>query len=165
VLDLAADILENRLVEQIRITEGATYSPQCSSSMSEAFKGFGYVWSKVETPPEKIASFYANVAKITADMRTNGITGDELVRAKTPVIESIKKRRLSNDYWLVRLERAQTNPRLFDEARNRLSEYEKVTAEDIKRVMAQYFTDERAWKMIIRPSPVNTTAKIGDTVK
>ena len=83
-LVLAAEVLKSRLTDQIRVAEGATYSPRAGSFASYVFRGYGYVWCSVETPPDKIASFFANVSRITADMRMNGVTADELLRAKTP---------------------------------------------------------------------------------
>jgi zinc protease len=99
-LALAADVLRNRLIDQVRIAEGATYSPQAGVQLSFTLPDYGYAWCKAETPPDKIAQFYANVTRIVADMGTNGVTADELARAKTPVIERLKKAELSNEYWL-----------------------------------------------------------------
>jgi zinc protease len=152
-LVLAADVLRNRLVERIRIAEGATYSPQSGVQLSYAFPNYGYAWCRVETPPDKIARFYANVMQITADLGTNGVTSDELARAKAPVIEGLKKAQLSNEYWLQALSGGQADPRKLELARMRMSGYEKVTAEDIKRVMAVYFTEGRAWRLVVLPAP------------
>jgi zinc protease len=152
-LVLAADVLRNRLIDRVRTAEGATYSPQGGVLLSYAFPNYGYAWCRVETPPDKIARFFGNVKQITADMGTNGVTADELARAKTPVIERLKKAELSNEYWLHALSGAQADPRKLDLARTRLSGYEKVTAEDIKRVMAAYFLEARTWKLVVLPGP------------
>jgi zinc protease len=150
---LAADVLKNRLIDQVRVAEGTTYSPQGGAQLSYAFPNYGYAWCKVETPPDKIAHFYANVTQIAADMGTNGVTADELARAKTPVIERLKKAELSNEYWLQTLSGTQADPRKLDLARTRISGYETVTAADIKRVIAAYFTEGRAWKLVVLPAP------------
>jgi zinc protease len=152
-LALAADVLRNRLIDQVRIAEGATYSPQGGVQLSYTFPNYGYAWCKVETPPDKIASFYANVTQITAGMGTDGVTADELARAKIPVIERLKKAEVSNEYWLLTLSGTQADPRKLELARTRISGYENVTAGDIKRVMAAYFTDSRAWKLVVLPAP------------
>ncbi len=157
-LRLAVDVLQNRLTDQIRVAEGATYSPDGGINMSATFPGYGYAWSMVETPPAKIASFYANVSKVTADMRINGVTGDELDRAKTPVIARLKKAELTNEYWLSCLAGSQADPRQLDMARTQIAGYEKVTVEDIGNAMAPYFTDERAWKLVVLPAAGKTAA-------
>jgi zinc protease len=155
---IAAEILKNRLVDQVRSLEGATYSPQAGREMSMAFPGYGYVWSVVETTPSKIDSFYENVSKITADMAANGVTADEFARARTPAIENLKKERQSNEYWFSRLRGAQGDPRRFDNLRVHLSQYEKLTPEDIKQVVIRYLTGDKAWKMAVRPGGTQASA-------
>ncbi len=39
-----------------------------------------------------------------------------------------------------------------------LSRYEKLTPEDIKRVVSQYLTDDKAWKMVVKPESAQATA-------
>ncbi len=155
---LATEVLHNRLTDQVRSKEGATYSPQAGREMSKAFPGYGYAWSKVETPPSKLDSFYENVSKITADIRANGVTADEFLRARTPTIENIKKQQKLNEYWRTYLTGAQTDPRQFDRIRVALPRYENLTPEDIKRVVAQYLTDDKAWKMVVKPESAQATA-------
>jgi zinc protease len=152
-LALAADVLRNRLIDQVRAAEGVTYSPQAGAQLSYAFPNYGYAWARVETPPDKIANFYANISRITADLRENDVTPDELARAKTPLVEKLKKAELSNEYWLQTLAGTQADPRRLELARTRISGYEKVTAEDIKRVAGTYLMDGRAWKFAVLPAP------------
>ena len=116
-LVLAAEVLKSRLTDQIRVAEGATYSPRAGSFASYVFRGYGHVWCSVETPQDKIASFFANVSRITADMRSNGVTADELLRAKTPIVERLKKGQLSNAYWLQELAGSQADLRRLDRPR------------------------------------------------
>jgi zinc protease len=131
-LVLAAEVLKSRLTDQIRVAEGATYSPRAGSFASYVFRGYGYVWCSVETPPDKIAGFFANVSRITADMRRNAVTADELLRAKAPIVERLKKAQLSNNYWLQELAGSQADPRKLDVLRSRLTRYEGISADDIR---------------------------------
>ncbi len=158
VMDIAGDIIENRLTDQVRSVEGATYSPGAGAEMPKAFPGYGYAFAKVETPPAKIDSFYANVSKITADIRANGVTADEFARARTPIVERITKQRQLNEFWFGHLVGAQTDPRMFEDIRVQLSRYEKLTPDDIKRGVSQYLTDDKAWKLAIRPEGAQATA-------
>ena len=151
-LILAADVLRNRLMDQVRVAEGATYSVQAGAFLSDSLAGYGYAWTKVETSPEKIARFYDNVSRITGDMAQNGVSADELSRAKTPKIESLKKAQLSNEHWLQTLSGTHADPRRLEMARTRIAGYEDVTAEDIRSAVADYLTDDRAWRLVVLPS-------------
>jgi zinc protease len=160
-LVLAAEVLKSRLTDQIRVAEGATYSPRAGAFASYVFHGYGYVWCSVETPPDKIASFFANVSRITADMRKDTVTADELLRAKTPILEREKKAQLSNIYWLQGLAGSQADPRRLDVLRSRLPRYKDINVDDIARVAAAYFTDERAWKLVIVPASKQASSTPG----
>jgi len=61
-------VLERRLVDTVRIAQGSTYSPSADWEASTVFPGYGYISADVEIPPAKIAGFYADVFKITADL-------------------------------------------------------------------------------------------------
>jgi zinc protease len=150
-LTLAAEIFRDRLREQIRVVEGATYSPGAGHEASWVFPGYGFAWTKVETPPAKIGSFYANVSKIAGEMRSVKVSEDELARARNPVVEGLKKRQLTNEYWLGRLSGSQADPRMLEAIRTAVTGYMSVTPEDIRTAAAAYFADERAWKLVILP--------------
>ena len=94
-------------------------------------------------------------------MRTNGITADELLRAKTPIVERLKKAQLSNEYWLQELAGSQADPRRLDRLRSGLTRYEGISADDINRVTAAYLTDDRAWKFVVVPASKETSPTPG----
>ncbi len=150
--DLAGQIFQNRLVDQFRIAEGATYSPQGDVSMSRSIPGYGYAYSYVETTPAKVERFYALVDKIAADLAANEVSADELSRAKEPMIETVKHQQEGNEYWLQNLPRTQTDPRRLDLIRQNLTGYEKVTAQDIRAIAATYFKPEKFWKFEVLPA-------------
>ena len=160
-LVLAAEVLKSRLTDQIRVAEGATYSPRAGSVASTVFRGYGYVWCSVETPPDNIASFFANVSRITADMRMNGVTADELLRAKTPIVERLKKAQLSNEYWLQELAGSQADPRKLDRLRTVFTRYESISADGINRVTEAYLTDNQAWKFVVVPGSTEAPSTPG----
>jgi zinc protease len=150
-LILAGDILQSRVREEIRVAEGATYSPVGIVDQSTTFPGFGFAYSYVETPPAKVESFFAHIEKITNDMKTNGVTMDELVRAKAPNIERMKKEVLSNEYWLRALTGSLTDPRIIDSIRDRVKQYEQLTPADVQTAAATFLAGHKPLRMIVLP--------------
>ncbi|MDQ0469739.1 M16 family metallopeptidase [Labrys wisconsinensis] len=148
---LAGDILQNRLLDQIRISEGATYSVQSSVEPSTVFPGYGYAYSYVETPPAKIDSFFANVERITADLAGKGVTPDELTRVKAPRIERIKQDLQSNTYWLGMLDGAAAEPRLLDLIRTYAGDYEQLTLADVQAGVAALLASRAPLRLVVRP--------------
>ncbi|MDE1993992.1 MAG: insulinase family protein, partial [Rhizobiaceae bacterium] len=151
--NVAGQIFQNRLIDQFRIAEGATYSPQGDVDLSREIPGYGYAYLYVETTPPKVGRFYALVDKIASDLASNDVSPDELARAREPIIETLKHQQQGNDYWIQYLHHAQTDPRRLDRIRNNLSGYDKVTAEDIRQFAATYFQPDKFWKFEVLPAP------------
>lgn len=149
--DVMAEVLELRLIQELREAQGATYSPNVGFSHSMVFPGWGYVSASVEVPPAKLAGFFADVRKIAADLRSQPPTADELERAKKPRIDNIEKARETNGYWLNELSGAQRDPRRLDAIRAILPGTERVTAADVQRAAQKVLSDEKMWMLEIRP--------------
>jgi zinc protease len=150
VMNVAAEVMDSRLIDQVRIAEGATYSPVTQSEMTQDYPGYGFIYASVETPPAKLASFYANVDKITADM-AKSVTQDELERARKPHAEAIAKAQQSNSYWVTMLHQAQSDPRRLTLIRDSVPGYAKVTTADVQRAAATYLTQDRSWRFEVEP--------------
>ena len=149
---IAGRILLERLTAQFRRNEGATYTPQGDTVLSEIFPNYGYAYVYVETTPNETGRFYEIAEKIADDLRTVDVTSDELVRAKQPFIESLEQRRQRNDYWLPQLSAIQADARYIDFLRTNRSGYENVTAQSVRAIAQTYFTPEKFWKFEVLPA-------------
>jgi zinc protease len=146
------EILELRLVEELREAQGATYSPSVVYSHSMVWPRWGYVSASVEIPPAKLPNFFADVKKIAADLRDKPVTADELARAKKPRIDQIEKARETNSYWLSELSGAQTDPRRLDATRGLIPGTERVTAADVQRAAQAVLKDDAMWMLEVVPA-------------
>jgi zinc protease len=155
---LAGEVLGNRLIDKVRIAEGATYSPETTVSLSETFPGYGYALNMVEMPPASIPGFFASVDEISADMATKGVSADELERARNPRMAGLRRAQLTNEYWLADLNGSQADPRRLDLIRSTFPDYEAVTTADIQAVARRWFAPARAWRMVIQARPLNGAA-------
>lgn len=153
VLMLTGEVVQNRLIDQLRIAEGATYSPQTRVDLSQTFPGFGYALALVEIPPPKIEGFFASVEAIAADLAAKGPTPDELERARAPRIAGLKKAQRTNEYWLADLSGSLAEPRKLDLIRSTFPDYEKVTAADIRKAASDYLAGRKPWKLEISAEP------------
>ncbi|MEZ2222990.1 M16 family metallopeptidase [Rhizobium sp. RCC_161_2] len=145
-------IFQNRLVDQFRVAEGATYSPQGDVDLSRSIPGYGFTYVYVETTPAKVDHFFDLVDKIAADLRDSDVSADELTRAKAPMIEEIKRSQQTNGYWLEGLHGAQTDPRRLERIRSSVNGYQSITAQDIRTIATTYLKPETFWRMKILPS-------------
>jgi zinc protease len=143
-------VLERRLVDQVRIAQGATYSPSADWDSSVVFPGYGYVSADVEIPPRLIPGFYDDVAKIAADLREKEVSADELERARKPRVEAIEKAQQTNEYWLGQLSGGEADPRRLDAIRASIAGLQRVTAADVRKAAQEYLTPDRVWKLVVK---------------
>lgn len=129
-----------------------TYSPDANSQHSLVWTGWGFISANVEAPPEKLAGFFADVAKIAADLRDKDVGEDELARAKKPRLEGLQRARLTNTYWLGELSGAQAEPRRLDVIREIVPGTERVTAADVRRAAREVLKPEAAYKLEVVPA-------------
>jgi zinc protease len=146
-----SEVLNLRLIDELREVQGATYSPSVNYSHSMVWPGYGFVSASVEIPPEKLTGFFGDVRKIAADLAAKPVSADELERAKKPRIDRIEKARVTNQYWLSELSGAQADPRRLDAVRAILPGTERVTPADVQRAAALYLSDAKAWTLEVRP--------------
>jgi zinc protease len=150
-LSLAAQVMQDRLLERFRSEEGASYSPSAGANPSDTFHGYGMVSAVVETPPTKLDSFFKTVADITADLRDHPISADELERAKRPRIEQVEKAQQTNAYWMARLIGAVHDHRRIEITRETIRGYQAINIADIQAVARKYLRDRAAFKVVVVP--------------
>jgi zinc protease len=157
-VSILGEVLQLRLDKVLREEEGVTYSPQVGYTASFTWKGWGYLSARAEVPPDKLPSFFADIAKIAADLRDKDVTADELDRARKPRLEQIGRSRVTNEYWLAALSGAQADPRRLDAIRSEIAGIEKITPADVRRAAQQYLRDDAAWKLEVRPATAQAGA-------
>ncbi len=150
---LLVNIMQLRLVEELRVHEGATYSPSTTAHASLTFPGYGYIGAYAEIPPDKAQLFYDTVAKVATDLREKGPTADEFERARKPELDSLERAVETNGFWSSFLAGAQADERRLDLIRQARPRLEQVTVADVQRVAQKYLTDAKAWKLVVSPGP------------
>ena len=145
-VSILAEVLKLRVLDEIREKQALAYSPRVSSAASDVYKGYGSISVMAETAADKIPAFYTAVDAITASLRDNPVTEDELNRARLPVIESLRRSQAGNEYWLGQLEDLAAKPATVEQIQSHISDLESFTAADIQAAARQYLKPNTAWK-------------------
>lgn len=145
------EVLRLRLTEELRESQGATYSPSVSYNHSFVWEGWGYMSASVEIPPAGLTEFFADAEAIARDLRETPISADELERARQPRLERIERARVGNPYWADELAGTQTDPRRLESIRALLPGTERVTAADVQAAAQRILRPDAAWKLEVRP--------------
>lgn len=149
--DILGEVIDIRMIEELRQAQGATYSPSVSYNHSLTWTGWGYLSASVEVPPSKLDGFFRDVDKIAADLKTKPVSADELDRAKKPRLERLEKSRVTNQYWLQELSGAQTDPRKLEFIRHIIPGTEKITVADVQRAAQLVLSDAKAFRVEVQP--------------
>ena len=152
-LALLGAIFNDRLRVKVREEIGTTYSPRAGSNASDTFPGYGYFTAAVDVDPpvaQKTADLIINIAD---DLAQNGVTEDELNRARQPLLTALRQSLRSNGYWLNSvLAAAQEKPEVLDWARTRMADNESITTEELSALAKKYLGRERVSRATILPT-------------
>lgn len=148
-LEILNAIVQLRLNEEVREKLGISYAPGSAASSSSVFPDYGFLLMLAETRPENLPVLFTAFDSIAASLRDTPVSDDELLRARAPVVESLRRNQADNGYWVSQLADAGRKPGTFDEIRSNVSDLESVTPADIQRLARQYLTTDKAWRLTI----------------
>lgn len=154
-LNVAAQIIQARLYDRFRETEGGTYTPGVGSDQSEVFPRYGVVIAYSQIKAERLASFDRATREIAQALAKDGPTADEMARTITPVASSNERRRKLNSYWAQVLQGDLDDPRYVELIRTGVSGYQSVTADQVKAATAKWLAKDPALRIVVK----GTTAK------
>ncbi len=151
-LAVLADILGDRLREEIREKLGETYSPRAGASCSDTYTEYGYVIAAVGASPEQAQSIADISRRIGAEVAAKGVTDEEFGRAVKPLLNEIKESLRSNAFWMDAVSGSQQNPAQLDRARSLEKDAAAITIRDINKLARKHLKSENALQILILPA-------------
>ncbi|MFM9092117.1 MAG: M16 family metallopeptidase, partial [Verrucomicrobiota bacterium] len=149
-LTLLASVFSDRLRVKIREEMGGTYSPRAASASSDTFAGYGYLSTSIDVDPAAAAKVREAVVDLADDLARNGVTDEELERARLPARTAARESLRTNAYWLQAvLARAQEKPEVLDWARSRTADLEAVTAAELSALAREYLGRGRVSRVTV----------------
>ena len=157
-LFVLAKALEGRILERIRVQEGLSYTAQSANVPSQAFPGYGVLYALVDATPDKALELTRQIREIGTRTAREGITEDELERARNPVVSALKKLLADNHYLLSAIvSGSQEQPERLIRATTSLAELQGLTAAALNDVARNYLKSEDALPVVV--VPLQTTGK------
>ena len=150
---ILADILKQRVIDQLRTAEGETYTTNAGADFSPDYPGWGRISLLVVCKPQSINRVYATFDAIAADLAAHPVSADELARAVRPEVEAALRAQQSSGYWVAQLAGAQADPRRLDYIRQTMPRLSGVTAADVQRVAKRWLRPDRAFRIEVVPDP------------
>jgi zinc protease len=158
-LDLVSDILDDRLLREVRVAEGATYSPQTFSNTSPTLPGFGLLGALLDVAPSEAERLVGVIRQVGGGMRGSTITDDEFERALQPRLASARTHLSENDFWfrqvLIGLPQF---PERLDDARHLVENTQAQTRASVQALANRYLDPNRSLPVLVMPREHATTA-------
>jgi zinc protease len=155
-LTLLAEILSDRLRVKVREEMGDTYSPEAYSDPSDTYVNYGFLLAQISIDPAKAQKIADTVLALAVDLQKNGVTPDELTRAKQPILTSLKETVRTNPYWLnAVIGSCQEFPQRLDWCRTRSSDFEGITKPEIDALAAKYLDPALSTRVTVLPAHGN----------
>lgn len=153
--ELLARILGNRVSERVREEMGEAYYVHAVNGASECFDGYGHLSVYIPVDPAKAQSVVDSVLAIARALQENGVTEDELRRAREPMLVALRADRRTNAHWLDSvLFRCQEKPAWLEHCRSHESDLETTGTADLAALARSHLGPEKAFRFIMRPSGV-----------
>lgn len=153
-LQLLASIFSDKLRERIREELGESYSPRASAAFSDVFPGYGYVFANILIAPSQADKVGVAVRDIAARLQQEGVSPDDVERAKKPLLAAIEDQRRTNAYWLTTVAAtSQRDPRRLDWARSLVSDFQSVTESELDALAGQYLNPAALREIRVLPVP------------
>jgi zinc protease len=151
-LSLAANLASARLVERLRDSEGASYSPSASVQSSFEFPDWGLFFAGSEIRPERADLFFRLARGIVGELAAKPASPDEWQRAINPVLSGIERRIRTNAYWAGTMEGWSREPWTIEYTRTYLADYKSLTPDEVRRAVAKWVADEGDWSILVLPA-------------
>lgn len=150
---LLASVIEDRLRKVLREKLGATYSPEAFSTNSRTYRDYGFIAAHVTAEPGREEMIVKEIFRIAEELRENGVTDEELERARKPLLTSIRESLENNSYWLYSvLLKSSIHPEQLKWPLTIEDEYARIKKEELDRLVQEYLTEARAAVGVARPA-------------
>ncbi len=137
-LDLASSLIQTRLIEGFRETQGGTYAPFVSYNYDDNMPHYGAFLAGAQLRTDRIADFDAALASIVADLAAHGPDPDAFARAKTTSVGAAERARKTNDFWSAVLLVNLDDPREIAAIRDGVAERQAVTPEKVRAAVGKF---------------------------
>jgi zinc protease len=144
-MSLLADVLQIRLLDEVREKLGAAYGANASSSMWDSYPALGYFAISMNGDPKNLETIEKTVDAIVAEIIAKPISTDLFERARKPTLEKYRDWRKRNGTWTGMVAEAQTKPAELDRFRANEQTFRSITADDLWKAAQRFLKDKPSY--------------------
>ncbi|MDW7695507.1 insulinase family protein [Flammeovirgaceae bacterium SG7u.111] len=146
-----AQVLTIKLIERLREEIGGVYGVGASASVQELPVGSYMLNISFPCGPDNVEKLTEAALDELKKLREEGPSEEDLVKIKETQKLEMKENLKQNRFWLSTLRNSYMYDRDYTEIEDYEERIDKLTAEDLKKVAAKYFTLDNYAKMVLIP--------------
>jgi len=141
---LLKTLLDDRLRLTLRKEMGETYTPDVQLwNLNYLIPSTLTLRARIETSPQHVERVSKAMREVVAQLAREGVSVDELERARQPIVQTLRNDQATNQWWLNALAEAQSKPQFLSGAAEQLQFYRKITREEVNTLARTLFVNER----------------------
>jgi zinc protease len=153
-MSLLADIIQIRLLDELRENLGISYGSTTASDMSDVYPGRGTFAISTNGNPTDLEIIERTVDAVIAEIVEKPVAADLFERGRKPTLERFADWRKRNGTWIGIVDRAETQPVRLQRFRDNERQFQSITAEDIWRAAKTFLQKEKSYTFRVLPQPV-----------
>jgi zinc protease len=151
-LDLAAQTLSTRLIQEIRENRGLVYSIRASYRPSWVYKDSTQFGAGAPCDPAGAQMVAQEIHRMFADFAQNGPTEEELANAKKQVANNLDTQMKEPGYWWRILQHHDLHGRDLGEEKVEREAYQGYTTAQVRDVFQKYYQPDRQFSVTAVPA-------------
>jgi zinc protease len=155
-MSLLADVVQIRLLDELREKLGAAYSANASSSMWDGYPELGYFTISMNGDPKNLDAIEKTVDALIVEILAKPITADLFERARKPTLEKYRDWRKRNGTWTGLVAEAQTKPLELDRFRANEQTFRSITTDDLWRAAQRFLKEKPSYTFRALPKVQST---------
>jgi len=157
-MELLADIVQIRLLDELREKLGATYGAGASSDMSDTYSGRGMFSVGTNGDPKDLEAIEKAVEAVIAEIVAAPVNADLFERGRKPTLESYTDWRRRNPTWIEIVDEAQTAPERLDRFRRNEEIFASITAKEVWEAAKRFLDGRPSYTFRVLPGKTGPSA-------
>jgi zinc protease len=155
-LNLAANILDSRLIKRVREELGLVYSIGARQRPQPAYDDSGIFMSGAPCAPDRPEEVTREVSALYQAMADSGPTAEELENAKKQILNHLDTQLREPSYWSNQLQSLDLHKLKLENLKNIPEAYQAFTPEQVQEAFKKYCVPRRIFQIIAVPTQVKT---------
>lgn len=155
-LNLAANILDSRLIKQVREELGLVYSIGARNVPKAAYVDASFFLTNAPCAPEKGDEVIREITAIFDAFARSGPTPEEFENARKQILNRLDTQLKEPNYWSEQLRTLDLYKRSLDDLRDIPQAYEALTPDEVQATFSRYYVPQRIFRILAVPTTAPT---------